>query len=97
VLCAPTVAAHVHRAQDLLHETLLRSYRAEDWPGWFAAAGIDPPAIRGPVFDSSRLMVEAAMQGAGVALAPALMFERELQDARLVRRCPSRSKPVITG
>ena len=36
-------------------------------------------------FDSSRLMVEAAMQGAGVALAPARMFQRELQSGRLVR------------
>jgi len=94
VLCAPSAAARVRRAQDLLHETLLRSYRAEDWPGWFAAAGIDAPAIRGPVFDSSRLMVEAAMQGAGVALAPASMFERELQDGRLARPL---SIEVMTG
>ena len=42
-------------------------------------------AIRGPVFDSSRLMVEAAMQGAGVALAPVRMFEHELRSGRLVR------------
>ncbi|MDM0020055.1 LysR family transcriptional regulator [Variovorax saccharolyticus] len=85
VLCAPLVAARVRRPQDLAHETLLRSYRVEDWPGWFAAAGLDCPAIRGPVFDSSRLMVEAALQGAGVALAPASMFERELQEGRLLR------------
>jgi LysR family transcriptional regulator of beta-lactamase len=37
------------------------------------------------VFDSSRLMVEAAMQGAGVALAPACMFARELQLGLLAR------------
>lgn len=85
VLCVPSIAARVRRPQDLAHETLLRSYRAEDWPGWFAAAGLDCPAIRGPVFDSSRLMVEAAVQGAGVALAPAAMFERELQEGRLMR------------
>lgn len=85
VLCAPAVAARVRRPQDLAHETLLRSYRAEDWPGWFAAAGLDCPPIRGPVFDSSRLMVEAAVQGAGVALAPASMFERELKEGRLSR------------
>jgi LysR family transcriptional regulator of beta-lactamase len=30
-------------------------------------------------------MVEAAMQGAGVALAPAVMFERELNMGSLVR------------
>jgi LysR family transcriptional regulator of beta-lactamase len=85
VLCAPGIAARVHRPRDLSHETLLRSYRAEDWPGWFAAAGVPCPAIRGPVFDSSRVMVEAAMQGAGVALAPASMFERELAEGRLAR------------
>ena len=94
VLCAPAVAARVRRPQDLAHETLLRSYRAEDWPGWFAAAGLDCPAIRGPVFDSSRLMVEAAVQGAGVALAPPSMFERELQEGRLLRPL---SIEVMTG
>jgi LysR family transcriptional regulator of beta-lactamase len=30
-------------------------------------------------------MVEAAMQGAGVALAPALMFGHEIDTGRLVR------------
>ncbi|MBT2324154.1 LysR family transcriptional regulator [Variovorax paradoxus] len=85
VLCTPAIAARIVRPQDLAHETLLRSYRPDDWPGWFAAAGVACPAIRGPVFDSSRLMVEAAMQGAGVALAPASMFERELGEGRLVR------------
>lgn len=41
--------------------------------------------MNGPVFDSSRLMVEAAVQGAGVALAPPRMFVRELQAGLLVR------------
>ena len=52
---------------------------------WFTAAGIPPRPLRGPVFDSSRLMVEAAMQGAGIALAPALMFDHEMNTGRLVR------------
>lgn len=94
VLCTPGIAARIARPQDLAHETLLRSYRPDDWPGWFAAAGVACPAIRGPVFDSSRLMVEAAMQGAGVALAPASMFERELGEGRLVRPLATE---VMTG
>jgi LysR family transcriptional regulator of beta-lactamase len=94
VLCAPAVAARIAKPRDLAQQTLLRSYRAEDWPAWFAAAGAACPAIRGPVFDSSRLMVEAAMQGAGVALAPAAMFERELDESRLVRPL---STEVMTG
>ncbi|MBC8747322.1 MULTISPECIES: LysR family transcriptional regulator [Paraburkholderia] len=85
LLCTPEIAARLARPDDLADETLLRSYRVDDWMNWFAAAGIAPRPVRGPVFDSSRLMVEAAMQGAGIALAPASMFERELKTGRLVR------------
>jgi LysR family transcriptional regulator of beta-lactamase len=85
LLCTPDIAARLARPDDLANETLLRSYRMDDWMTWFAAAGIAPRPVRGPVFDSSRLMVEAAIQGAGVALAPALMFEREINTGRLVR------------
>jgi LysR family transcriptional regulator of beta-lactamase len=84
-LCSPALADRLTSPSDLLGETLLRSYRAADWPDWFAAAGLSPPPIRGPVFDSSWVMVEAALQGVGVALAPPMMFERHLQEGRLVR------------
>ena len=84
-LCTPAAAARLKRPEDLAHETLLRSYRADDWPDWFAAAGAACPRIRGPVFDSSWIMVEAALQGFGVALAPPMMFERELAEGRLVQ------------
>jgi len=85
VLCTPDIAQRLHTPADLAGEKLLRSYRADDWANWFAAAGLAPRPVRGPVFDSSRLMVEAAMQGAGVALAPASMFERDLSMGRLAR------------
>jgi LysR family transcriptional regulator of beta-lactamase len=85
VLCAPEFAQHLRTPADLASDTLLRSYRADDWANWFRAAGLAPRPVRGPVFDSSRLMVEAALQGAGVALAPASMFERDLALGRLVR------------
>ena len=84
-LCTPAIAERLAEPADLGRETLLRSYRADDWPDWFRAAGTAPPAVRGPVFDSSWVMIEAAMQGAGVALAPSAMFERELTEGALVR------------
>jgi len=84
-LCAPATAERLKTPEALSSEVLLRSYRAADWPDWFAAAGLVPPPIRGPVFDSSWVMVEAAMQGLGVALAPPMMFARDLQQGRLVR------------
>ncbi|WP_279607235.1 LysR family transcriptional regulator [Burkholderia gladioli] len=85
LLCAPDIAQRLRVPADLAGETLLRSYRADDWMNWFAKAGLAPMPARGAVFDSSRLMVEAATQGAGVALAPASMFARDLATGRLVR------------
>lgn len=85
LLCAPDIAQRLRVPADLIGETLLRSYRADDWMNWFAKAGLAPMPARGAVFDSSRLMVEAATQGAGVALAPASMFARDLATERLVR------------
>ncbi|MEA3060619.1 MAG: LysR family transcriptional regulator, regulator of expression of beta-lactamase [Sphingomonadales bacterium] len=84
-LCAPAVAARLEGPADLARETLLRSYRADEWPLWFASAGCPAPRIRGPVFDSSPVMAAAAAAGAGVALLPAAMFTRELATEILAR------------
>ncbi|KGD82541.1 LysR family transcriptional regulator [Pantoea sp. PNA 14-12] len=84
-LCRPDIARRLQQPGDLLRETLLRSYRADEWGNWFTAANITPPRMTGPVFDSSRLMVEAAVQTGGVALVPFCMFQRELEAGILVR------------
>lgn len=84
-LCAPGVARTLREPADLLRTTLLRSYRAQDWPSWFTAAGLEVGALHGPLFDSSLVMVQAAMLGEGVALAPPAMFRRELESGRIVR------------
>jgi LysR family transcriptional regulator of beta-lactamase len=84
-LCAPGIAARLRQPADLLRELLLRSYRLDEWPRWFARIDMTAPNIRGFVFDSSLTMAEAAVQGAGVALLPARMFERDLRDGRLAR------------
>ncbi|SEH18906.1 LysR family transcriptional regulator, regulator of gene expression of beta-lactamase [Sphingopyxis sp. YR583] len=84
-LCAPAVAARLNGPADLVHERLLRSYRADEWALWFAAAGVPVPVLRGPVFDSSALMATAAAAGQGIALAPPAMFTRELAAELLVQ------------
>ena len=80
VLCVPELARQLNAPEDLLKQTLLRSYRIDEWPEWFLACGL--PANTAPtrniVFDSSLAMMEAALQGAGIALAPPLMFSRQL-------------------
>jgi LysR family transcriptional regulator of beta-lactamase len=84
-LCSPLVAARIDGVDGLRRETLLRSYRADEWVRWFEAAGATCPPLRGPVFDSSIAMVAAAVTSGGVALAPVAMFGRELAAERLVR------------
>lgn len=79
VLCAPAIAERLKEPADVGRETLLRSYRSDEWADWFTAAGVAPPPIKGMVFDSSGTMIDAAMHGAGVALAPPLMFRRQLK------------------
>ena len=87
-LCIPQLAARLDTPQDLASLPLLRSYRREEWPEWFAAAGLESPRVTGPVFDSLSLMVQAALQGAGVALAPPSMFGRELHARQLIQPFP---------
>lgn len=81
VLCVPHLAEQLLTPADLLKHTLLRSYRADEWNLWFQAAGLPADTLvpRSIVFDSSLAMMEAALQGTGVALAPALMFSRQLE------------------
>lgn len=79
-LCLPQIAEALRQPADLLGHTLLRSYRADEWAQWFAAAGVPCSAslLKGVVFDSSLAMMEAALQGFGVALCPPLMFRPQL-------------------
>jgi len=84
-LCSPSIAARLRSPADLIHEPLLRSYRADEWALWFAAAGLAAPVLRGPIFDSSALMATAAAAGQGIALAPPSMFTRELASEQLVQ------------
>jgi LysR family transcriptional regulator of beta-lactamase len=84
-VCAPSLAPRIRRAKDLCDMHLLRSYRREEWPLWFQVAGEHPPELRGWMFDSSLSLVEAAAQGAGVALVPVAMFARDLAAGRVVQ------------
>lgn len=84
-LCAPALARRLRRPADLLGQTPLRSYRADGWARWFAAADLPAPNLSGFVFDSSPTMAQAAAQGVGVALLQARMFEHDLRRGRLAR------------
>ena len=84
-MCTPALAQQLREPADLARQSLLRSYRSQEWEGWFAGLEQTAPLARGAMFDSSLTLAEAAAQGAGIALLPTRMFEHMLQQGRLVR------------
>ena len=84
-LCDPACAKRLRKPADLARETLLRSYRTDEWTRWFATANVPCPAVRGFIFDSSLTMAEAAKLGAGVALLPVKMFNHDLREERMMQ------------
>ncbi|MEL5878904.1 LysR family transcriptional regulator [Cereibacter sphaeroides] len=81
--CAPDLGLRV--LSDLHRHTLLRSYRADEWPVWFAQAGESCPSLTGPILDSSIGLADLASEKFGIALLPAPMFERHVRAGRLTR------------
>jgi LysR family glycine cleavage system transcriptional activator len=56
-----------------------------DWSMWLAARGLkDIDGLRGPRFNQSSLVIEAAVNGRGVALAKRTLAQADLEAGRLV-------------
>ncbi|MCU7369316.1 LysR family transcriptional regulator [Pantoea stewartii] len=85
ILCRPDTAERLKKPSDIRNEQLLRSYRQDEWMNWFKNAEVDPFHINGPVFDSSRLIVDAALMNGSLALVPASMFSAEVEQGLLVQ------------
>jgi LysR family transcriptional regulator, glycine cleavage system transcriptional activator len=71
--------------QQLTRHTLLRGER-EPWTPWFAAAGLDVPEPSGGlVFQDSSMLVRAAVDGQGIALARHAIAVSDIESGALVR------------
>ncbi|MGE5203806.1 MAG: transcriptional regulator GcvA [Acidobacteriota bacterium] len=78
------------RPSELGDFTLLRSER-QPWTPWFRAMGLargEPR--RGPIFSDETLMLQAAVERLGIALARGAMVAADLDAHRLVRLFPKR-------
>jgi LysR family glycine cleavage system transcriptional activator len=86
-VCAPSLRDHCSflSPADLLRARLLRDHRVP-WSLWFEAVGLDGngAADLGPIFNDAGLLLEAAAEGLGVALARSVLVERHLATGRLV-------------
>ena len=70
---------------DLQRAVLLR-HSLQRWKPWFEKAGLDwPEPMNGPAFNDSSLMLQAAADGHGIALARRMLVEDLLDQGLLVR------------
>ena len=85
-VCSPRIPGGVpKRPEDLARYTLLRA-DDEFWKPWFDAVGVDlPEPVRGPIFNDSSHLLQAAADGQGVALARRTLIGKDLRNRVLVR------------
>jgi LysR family glycine cleavage system transcriptional activator len=88
-VCAPelmTKPAPLTHPNDLKHHILLHDRMPETWEMWLKAAGargVNPD--RGPAFTHSAMVLAAAIDGLGVALARSPLVADDLAAGRLAR------------
>jgi DNA-binding transcriptional LysR family regulator len=69
---------------DLSHYTLLHEDSYDDWERWFAQAGLPPEqALRGPLIDDSNSLMQAALNGQGIALGRSALIGDDLRQGSL--------------
>lgn len=89
-VCSPSLLPNLGSSGDLtratlLHEEMLPLGSFPTWGHWLAAAGVEGvDASRGPRFSHTHLMLQAAIDGRGVALGQALIVADDLAAGRLV-------------
>lgn len=76
----------LRRPEDLRNHTLLRDEAYVDWAMWLLAAGVEEiEADHGPYFTDSALVIQAAAEGQGVALARGALAAGDIAAGRLIK------------
>jgi len=85
-VCSPALARGLTRPSDILKLPLLHLDDRSAWSAWFEAAGIaGVDAIHGPILNRASMLIDAAVDGQGVALARTALAAWDLIQNRLVR------------
>ncbi|MFQ5985343.1 MAG: transcriptional regulator GcvA [Alphaproteobacteria bacterium] len=89
LLCSPRLLEGrypLRTPKDLRYHTLLHDDLGEDWRPWLLAAGVDGvDPTRGPRFHGASLVLQAAVEGQGVALTHSALAAADLAAGRLVK------------
>jgi len=88
-VCSPklfTRRRQVAKPADILKYPLIHMDSRADWSRWLQAAGIEnSKAIHGPVLNRASMVIDAAINGQGIALARTTLAAFDLISGRLVR------------
>jgi DNA-binding transcriptional LysR family regulator len=83
-LCNARFKERLRKPADILTVPLLHEQYEHDWRTWFRAAGISVGQMKkGPIFDSTRVAIEAAIAGVGVACGAPSLFSAEIATGQL--------------
>jgi len=105
-VCSPALfeSAPIRKPADLSNHILLHDVSSDldpsdpDWAMWLKAHGVDGiDASRGPRFNQSHMVIEAAVAGRGVALAKRTIAEADLKAGRLRGLFNEKDAPVGFG
>lgn len=99
-ICSPAIRDDIREPADLRKHALLHAVgRPQDWPNWLDAAGVkeEVDGASGLRFESLGLAYQAAIEGAGVAMAMGCLVADDLALGRLVQPLPlvSRSESAF--
>ncbi|ODN68373.1 Glycine cleavage system transcriptional activator [Methylobrevis pamukkalensis] len=88
-VCSPSLLREgpvIVTPRDLARHTLLQVVNSSLWATWFSAAGVAGVGFDETLyFNDAGLMLDAAVQTQGVALASRLLVESDLRAGRLIR------------
>jgi LysR family transcriptional regulator, glycine cleavage system transcriptional activator len=88
-VCSYGLASKLSRPSDVLKLPLLHLDDRTAWSEWLDAAGvIGPDAIHGPILNRASMLIDAAADSQGVALARTTLAAWDLIHKRLVRPFP---------
>jgi LysR family glycine cleavage system transcriptional activator len=87
-VCSPKLVTgrnRITKPADLLKFPLLRLEDAKNWTRLFEAAGVKAAVAPGPVLNRASMLIDAAIDGQGIALARTALAAWDLVNGRLVR------------
>src|SRR5215217_480638 len=88
-VCSPTLLSGRRRLAtpaDLLKFPLIHMDSRTDWNNWLREAGLDEGSVtHGPVLNRASMVIDAAINGQGIALARTTLAAWDLINGRIVR------------